>query len=194
MWKTLALVILAAVPAHNMYSQVPCPVSLTSANAERDSIKLEFMNKGKLPIEQLSLSCTPSANNKSRSAICHNETGIFYPGTEYWIEIAYPGANRHSAVIAVKEVRLAGGVFWNTRHPIPAELSECQEKTNLRCFVLAASVYHESLFVNRCFLRSPCIENRLHEMSKFFVELAALFMTAYPEICSFQPRLGFHWK
>jgi hypothetical protein len=115
MWKTLTLVILAVVSAHDIYSQVPCPVSLTSANAEQDSIKLEFMNKGKVPIEQLSLSCTPSANNKSRSAICHSETGIFYPGTEYWIEIAYPGANRHSTVIAVKEVRLAGGVSWNTR-------------------------------------------------------------------------------
>jgi hypothetical protein len=72
-------------------------------------------NKGKLPIEQLSLSCTPSANDKSRGAICHNETGIFYPGTEYWIEIAYLGANRHSIVISVNEVRLAGGVSWNTR-------------------------------------------------------------------------------
>jgi len=115
MWKALTLVIFAVVPAHGMYSQAPCPVSLTRANAEQDSIKLEFMNKGKVPIEQLSLSCTPSANNKSRGAICHNVTGIFYPGTEYWIEIAYPGAHHHSTVIAVKEVRLAGGVSWNTR-------------------------------------------------------------------------------
>jgi hypothetical protein len=115
MWKTIALVILAVLPAHDMHSQVPCPVSLTSANAEQDSIKLEFMNKGKLPIEQLSLSCASSANNTSRDAICHNVTGIFYPGTEYWIEIAYPGANRRSTVIAVEEVRMAGGVFWNTR-------------------------------------------------------------------------------
>jgi hypothetical protein len=59
---------------------------LTSANVEQDRIKLEFMNKGKLPIEQLSLSCAPT-NNKSRSTICLNETGIFYPGTEYWIDI-----------------------------------------------------------------------------------------------------------
>jgi hypothetical protein len=115
MWKTLALAMLAGVSAHNMYSQVPCPVSLTNANVEQDSIKLEFMNKGKLPIEQLSLSCAPSAKNKSRSAICHNETGIFYPGMEYWIEIVYPGANLHSTVISVKDVRLAGGVIWNAR-------------------------------------------------------------------------------
>jgi hypothetical protein len=115
MWKTLILGICALVPAHDTYSQVPCPVSLTSANAEQDKIKLEFRNKGKIPIEQLSLSCTPSANNKSGSAICHNEIGIFYPGNEYWIEIAYPDANRRSAVIAVKEVRMTGGAFWNTR-------------------------------------------------------------------------------
>jgi hypothetical protein len=115
MWKILALVILAVVPNHDIYSEVPCPVSLTSANVEQDRIKLEFMNKGKVPIEQLSLSCAPPANNKSRSTVCHNEAGIFYPGTEYWIDIPYPGANRHRTVISVKEVRLAGGVFWNTR-------------------------------------------------------------------------------
>jgi hypothetical protein len=115
MWKTLVLGIFAVVLTHDTYSQVPCPVSLTSAHAEQDNIKLEFVNKGKLPIEQLSLSCMPSANNKSGSAICHNETGIFYPGTEYWIEIAYLGANRHSIAISVNEVRLAGGVSWNTR-------------------------------------------------------------------------------
>jgi hypothetical protein len=109
------LVIFAVVPVHDTHGQVPCPVSLTSANAEQDNIKLEFMNKGKVPIEQLSLACTPPANNKPRSAICHRETGIFYPGTEYWIEIAYPGANRHNTVIAVKEVHLAGGVSWNTQ-------------------------------------------------------------------------------
>lgn len=117
MWKALALVLFAVVPVYGMYGQIPCPVSLTSANAEQDIIKLEFRNIGKVPIEQLSLSCTPPANNKSRSAICHNETGIFYPGMVYWIEIAYPGANRHSTVIAVKEVHLAGGESWTTRSP-----------------------------------------------------------------------------
>jgi hypothetical protein len=115
MWKTFVLGIFAVVPALYTYSQIPCPVSLTSANAEQDIIKLKFRNKGKIPIEQLSLSCTPSANNKSGSAICHNETGIFYPGAEYWIEIVYPGANHRNAVIAVNEVRMAGGAFWNTR-------------------------------------------------------------------------------
>ncbi|WP_158822641.1 hypothetical protein [Granulicella sp. S156] len=115
MWKTLVLAIFAIVPTPDMYSQVPCPVSLTSATAQQGRIKLEFRNKGKIPIEQLSLSCTPSANHKSGSAICHHETGIFYPGDESWIEIAYPGANRRSVVLAVKEVYMAGGAFWNTR-------------------------------------------------------------------------------
>jgi hypothetical protein len=113
--RILALVTFVGVPVRDIYGQVPCPVSLTSADADQASIKLEFMNKGKVPIEQLRLSCTPPANNKSRSAICHTETGIFYPGIQYWIEITYPGANRHSTVIEAKEVRMAGGVFWNTR-------------------------------------------------------------------------------
>jgi hypothetical protein len=115
MWKTLGLILFAAIPAHAIYSQIPCPVSLTSATTEQDSIKLQFRNKGKLPIEELSLSCTPPANSKSRGTICHNETGIFYPGMEYWVEIAYPGANRHSTLIAVNEVHLTGGAYWNKR-------------------------------------------------------------------------------
>jgi hypothetical protein len=114
MWKKLALVILTIVAAQDVDSQVPCPVSLTSANAEQDRIQLEFMNTGKLPIEQIGLSCMPPVNGKARGAICHNERGIFYPGTESWIEIAYPGANRHNIVISVTEVRLAGGVYWHT--------------------------------------------------------------------------------
>ena len=115
MWKTPALVILAVVLAQAMYSEVPCPVSLTSAHVEPDSIKVEFRNKGKVPLDQVIFSCRPSAQSKTRSAICHTETGIFYPGMEYWIDIAYPDAGRHSTVIAVNEVRLAGGEFWNTR-------------------------------------------------------------------------------
>ena len=115
MWKTLVLGIFAVVPTHNIYGQVPCPVSLTSASVGHDSIKLEFRNKGKIPIEQLSLSCALSANSKSGSETCHHETGIFYPGGEYWIEIPYQGANRHSVLISVKEVRMAGGEVWNTR-------------------------------------------------------------------------------
>jgi hypothetical protein len=93
------------------------------------------MNKGKQPIEQLSLSCAPSANNKSRSTICHNEAGIFYLGREYWIDIPYPGANRHSTVIVVKRFAWPAGYFEIHDHPIPVELSECQRKSNPRHLV-----------------------------------------------------------
>jgi hypothetical protein len=126
--KTLTVVMFLVLPGYGMYGQVPCPVSLTSAKAEPDRIKVEFRNKGKIPIEQLSLSCTPSANNKSRSPICHTETGIFYPGNEYWIEIAYPGADRHGPVIAVNEVRLAGGAFWNTHSTDPCRILRVPRK------------------------------------------------------------------
>jgi hypothetical protein len=115
MARTLALVILAVMLAREMDSQVICPVSLTSATAEQDRIQLEFRNVGKLPIEEIGLSCMPSVKGRLHGAICHDETGIFYPGTESWIQIDYPGANRHNVVISVTDVRLAGRVYWHTR-------------------------------------------------------------------------------
>jgi hypothetical protein len=115
MRKTFALLILAIVAAQNGNSQVTCPVSLTSATAEPDRIQLEFRNVSKLPVEEIGLSCMPSQPGKPRGAICHDESGIFYPGTESWIQIDYPGANRHNIVISVTQVRLAGRVYWHTK-------------------------------------------------------------------------------
>jgi hypothetical protein len=109
------MVILAFVAARDMHSQVVCPVSLTSATAGQDRIQLEFRNVSKLPVEEIGLSCMPRVNGKTRDAICHDETGIFYPGTESWIQIGYPNANRHNIVISVTQVRLAGRVYWHTK-------------------------------------------------------------------------------
>jgi hypothetical protein len=115
MWKAVALATLMIVTARQTHGQIPCPISLTSGYTDQDSIKLSFRNKGKLPIEQLSLSCTPPADHKVPNAICHAESGIFYPGTENWINLSYPGANRREIVISVKTVRAAGGVIWTSR-------------------------------------------------------------------------------
>ena len=115
MWKAAALATLMIATAQQTYGQISCPVSLTSGYTDQDSIKLSFRNKGKVPIEQLSLSCMPPADHKLPNAICHTESGIFYPGTESWIDLSYPGANRHEIVISVKTVRVAGGVIWTSR-------------------------------------------------------------------------------
>ncbi len=119
MWKTLALITVVVGAAVRGYGQVPCPVSFTAARAGAEGIQLQFRNKGKLPIEQLSLSCTPPATGKARTALCQSVNGIFYPGMEYDAEIPYVGANRKSTVIAVMAVRMAGGMSWNSHSANP---------------------------------------------------------------------------
>jgi hypothetical protein len=118
---TLALILFMASASCESYGQVSCPVSLTSAKAGADSIRLEFVNKAKVPIEELSLSCTPPPKNASSGAICHSDTGIFYPGNSYELEITYSGANRHKTVIAVQDVRLAQGISWSRRTSAPCK-------------------------------------------------------------------------
>jgi hypothetical protein len=107
---TLVLFILASRP--HLYGQMPCPVALVTAKAEKDTIQLEFRNKGKVPIEQLNLTCSPSGNNKFPNGICHVETGIFYPSTVSWIKIDYLGASRQAIEISVARLRLQGGALW----------------------------------------------------------------------------------
>jgi len=109
----MALLMTASVPS--VYGQVPCPVTLVSARAEKDSIQLEFMNKGKVPIEQLNLSCSPAGNNTFPNGTCHAEHGIFYPGVVSWIKIDYLGANRHRIDVSVEDIHLAGGILWQPR-------------------------------------------------------------------------------
>ena len=93
-------------------AQVPCPVALIDAKADHDSIQLEFRNKGRVPIEQLSLACSPPAHNTLPHGACHVESGIFYPNTASWIKIDYPAADHHSLEISVTRLRLGGGTLW----------------------------------------------------------------------------------
>lgn len=118
MWKVIFLVALILVTGKQSYAQVTCPASLIEADAGQDSIKLNFMNKGKVPIERLILSCSPRLNPKLKRGVCHEESGIFYPGTTYTVDIPYPGANRRHVKISLKSAILAGGVIWKST---PAE-------------------------------------------------------------------------
>jgi hypothetical protein len=106
----LVLFILASRPC--LYGQALCPAALVTATADKDTIQLKFRNKGKVPIEQLSLTCSPPGNNKFSNGICHVETGFFYPGSVSWIKIDYLGATHQAIEISVARLRLQGGVLW----------------------------------------------------------------------------------
>ena len=95
--------------------QIPCPVMLVSGHVRGNSIELSFRNEGKVPIQQVSLGCSPPMAGRARDAICHTESGLFYPRTQYTMEFAYTGARRGAVTISVKGARLGTGELWMAR-------------------------------------------------------------------------------
>jgi hypothetical protein len=115
--KTLSLAAAFALATTSMTAQIPCPVMLVDGKTSPDTIALSFRNKGKLPIRQLSLACAPSPYKKGADSTCHTENGVFFPGMQYSINLAYPQANKHQIVISVKEVVTNTGARWTTTSP-----------------------------------------------------------------------------
>lgn len=95
--------------------QIPCPVMLVGGHVRGTSIELSFRNEGKVPIQQVSLGCSPPMKGQARDAICHTESGLFYPRTPYTMEFGYTGARRGAVTLSVKGARLGTGEFWMAR-------------------------------------------------------------------------------
>jgi hypothetical protein len=103
------------LPAQEMHPSIPCPVMLVSGHVRGNSLELSFRNEGKMPIQQLSVGCTPPMKGEARDAICHKESGLFYPRTQYTMEFGYTGAGRGAVTISVKGARLGDGELWMAR-------------------------------------------------------------------------------
>jgi hypothetical protein len=113
-----AMLMMAAalqLPAQQMRMQVPCPVMLVSGDVRGNSIELSFRNEGKAPIQQVSLGCSPPMKGQARDAVCHTESGLFYPRTPYTMDFEYTGAGRGAVTISVKTARLGDGDVWMAR-------------------------------------------------------------------------------
>ena len=112
-----AMMMAAAVqlPAQQMRPSIPCPVMLVSGHVRGNSVELSFRNEGKAPIQQLSVGCTPPMKGQARDAICHTESGLFYPRTQYTMDFGYTGAGRGAVTISVKTARLGDGDVWMAR-------------------------------------------------------------------------------
>jgi hypothetical protein len=105
----------AAMHAQEARVEIPCPVMLVSGHVRGENIELSFRNKGKVPLQQVSVGCSPPMAGRARDAICHRESGLFYPGTPYTMTFAYTGARRGAVTLSVKDARLGTGEFWMAR-------------------------------------------------------------------------------
>ena len=109
--KRILIACLAGASFQQSWAATACPVSLVDGKADRDGIVLSLRNKGKLPIQQLEFNCTPATSPTAHRPTCHEETGLFFPGTEYTISFAYPN-RAGSILVSLKAARLSDGSFW----------------------------------------------------------------------------------
>jgi hypothetical protein len=107
----ILIVCLLSLSLQRSCAAIACPVSLFDGKADRDGIALSFRNIGKLPIQQLVFGCASSKTPASQHPNCHEETGLFFPGTDYTSSFAYPGS-AGSILVSLQSARLAGGSLW----------------------------------------------------------------------------------
>jgi hypothetical protein len=110
-WKRVLMVFIVSAFAPQSWAVVACPVTLVDGKADRDGIVLSFRNKGKMPIQQLAFDCALTSSQGVHRTSCHNESGLFYPGTDYTSSFAYR-SHAGSIEVFVKNARLADGSFW----------------------------------------------------------------------------------
>lgn len=116
LWKTLLLVSMTAPGVLQAQTGIACPVIFVNGHADQDGIDLTFMNRGKLPLDDLELYCTSLTAQTTRRSTCHAETGIFYPGAPYTIRLSPPQKDTRSILVSLKSARLSDGDTWTSNH------------------------------------------------------------------------------
>jgi hypothetical protein len=103
---------IALVSVQPSWGGIACPVMLYGGKIDQGTVSVSFMNRGKVPMSQLELYCTPLQGQKPKRSDCHTEAGLFFPGTSYTMSFAYPGK---------KTALLRDGVRWTSIHDQPCK-------------------------------------------------------------------------
>lgn len=116
MWRgVVAALSLVTLTTGSVWAQIACPVMLVDGRLGKDTISVTVRNTAKLPLEQFSLTCAPSVSQRTRGSACHSETGIFYPGVPYTVELVYPNAEKLGRVtLSMREAVLSSGARWSS--------------------------------------------------------------------------------
>ena len=105
-------------PVQHVLAEIACPVMLYGGKVERGTVSVSFRNKGKVPIRQIELYCTPQGQRAKRSD-CHTEAGVFFPGTPYTMSFSYPGKAPRTMLLSLKTALLPDGIKWTSIHDQP---------------------------------------------------------------------------
>jgi hypothetical protein len=110
-WLRILIACLFCASMQQSCAAIACPVSLFDGTVDQDGAGLSFRNVGKLPIQQLVFDCAVRKGSTVHRSTCHEETGLFFPGTDYTSSFAFP-YRAGPIVVTLTEARLAGGLMW----------------------------------------------------------------------------------
>jgi hypothetical protein len=119
--RALLGICIALVSVQPSQAGIACPVMLYGGKIDQGTVSVSFMNRGKAPIRELELSCTPLQGQKAKRSDCHTEDGVFFPGTPYSISFSYPGKTPRSMSLSLKTALLSDGVRWTSIHDQPCK-------------------------------------------------------------------------
>jgi len=114
-------VCLALVSVQPSHAGIACPLMLYGGKINQGTVSVSFMNRGKAPIRELQLTCTPLLGQKAKRSDCHTEDGVFFPGTSYTISFSYPGKTPRTMSLALKNAFLSDGARWTSIHDQPCK-------------------------------------------------------------------------
>jgi hypothetical protein len=120
--QALTILLTACIPlsaAQPLQAANACPVRLSDGKMDQGTITIRFMNSGKTPIRELNLDCSPLPRQKFTRVDCHNEAGVFYPGTPYTLRFGYSGKASHAIEVSVESVRQQDGTIWTATQDQP---------------------------------------------------------------------------
>jgi hypothetical protein len=119
--RALLGICVALVSVQPSQAGIACPVMLYGGKIDQGTVSVSFMNRGKAPIRELELSCTPLQGQKAKRSDCHTEDGVFFPGTPYSISFSYPGKTPRSMSLSLKTALLSDRVRWTSIHDQPCK-------------------------------------------------------------------------
>jgi hypothetical protein len=119
--RVLLCVCIALVAVQPSWAGIACPVMLYGGKIDQGTVSVSFMNRGKAPIRELGLSCTPLQGQKAKRSDCHTEDGVFFPGTSYTMSFPYPGKAPRTMSLSLKIALLSDGVRWASIHDQPCK-------------------------------------------------------------------------
>jgi hypothetical protein len=119
--RALLGICIALVSVQPSQAGIACPVMLYGGKIDQGTVSVSFMNRGKAPIRELGLSCTPLQGQKAKRSDCHTEDGVFFPGTAYSISFTYSGKTPRTMSLSLKTALLSDGVRWTSIHDQPCK-------------------------------------------------------------------------